>query len=51
MATLVAYHVGTEAAEGFFHGASGLILFLVALGGLVLLVHLPARASRGHDRG
>lgn len=50
VATLVAYHVGTEAAEGFFHGASGLILFLVAIGGLVLLAYLPARESRGHDR-
>jgi exosortase len=34
---LVAAHVGQEAAVGFFHGASSLVLFGVGLGGLLLI--------------
>ena len=34
---LVTYHFGDEAGQGFMHGASGLLLFLVALALLFLL--------------
>lgn len=44
---LVAYHRGTAAAESFFHGASGVVTFVVALGGLFLLTTaLRPRAIR-----
>lgn len=42
---LIAYHAGTEAAAGFFHGFSGLIGFLITLGGLVVLARLLARTN------
>jgi exosortase len=34
---LVAAHFGQDAATGFFHGASSLVLFGIALGGLMLV--------------
>jgi exosortase/archaeosortase family protein len=34
---LVASHFGQDAAVGFFHGASSLLLFGISLGGLVLV--------------
>jgi exosortase len=44
---LVANYWGTEAATGFFHGFSSLLLFLVALGCLVLLGKLLGCSFRG----
>jgi exosortase len=34
---LVAWHFGQDAALGFFHGASSLLLFGISLGGLLLV--------------
>jgi exosortase B len=55
---LVTYHFGDEAGQGFVHGFAGMVLFMVALGlmllldkllGLVLPAHRPVAACRQHD--
>lgn len=43
---LVTYHLGDDAGQGFTHGAAGLLVFLVALGLLVLLDHAVLRLRR-----
>lgn len=48
---LVADHFGTEAATGFFHGFSSLLLFLVAFLLLVLLSRLLRLSFRGPVSG
>lgn len=39
---LVTYHLGDEAGQGFLHGAAGMVLMLVALGGFFALDALLA---------
>ena len=34
---LVTYHFGDEAGQGFVHGLAGIVLFVMALGLLILL--------------
>lgn len=43
---LVTYHLGDEAGQGFLHGTAGMVLFLVALGGLFLLDAALARRAK-----
>ena len=54
---LVTYHFGDEAGQGFVHGFAGMVLFLVALGlmlvldkvlGLFMAAHRVARGSARH---
>jgi exosortase/archaeosortase family protein len=40
---LLTYHYGYEAGQGYLHGASGVVLFVVALTGLVALDTLLRR--------
>jgi len=48
---LIATFAGAEAAEGFFHGASGIVVFILALAGLLVVVRaLGLRGILG-DRG
>jgi exosortase B len=47
---LITYHFGDAAGQGFLHGATGMALLLVALGGLLLLDALLARALRPRNR-
>ena len=54
---LVTYHFGDEAGQGFVHGFAGMVLFIVALGlmlvldkvlGLFMAAHRVARGSAHH---
>jgi exosortase len=42
---LMAYYFGSELAEGFFHGLSGVIVFIVAIFGLILLTKSFSRSK------
>ena len=49
---LVTYHFGDEAGQGFVHGFAGMVLFMVALGLMLVLdkflgLFLPAHAAKG----
>lgn len=48
---LITFHMGDEAGQGFLHGATGILLLLVALAGLIgldaALARMTARAPRG----
>jgi exosortase len=48
---LVAAQAGEEAALGFFHGASSLVLYTVALGGLLLVSKLLGCPIGGRSQG
>ena len=41
---LITYHFGDEAGQGFLHGAAGILLLIVALGILLVLDAVLARA-------
>jgi exosortase/archaeosortase family protein len=43
---LVTYHFGDDAGQGFLHGATGILLLMVALGSLMLLDGLLGRIVR-----
>lgn len=43
---LVTYHFGDEAGQGFLHGTTGILLLMVALGGLIGLDGILARLIR-----
>jgi len=40
---LITYHFGDAAGQGFLHGATGIVLLLVALSGLFVLDAILAR--------
>lgn len=43
---LVTYHLGDAAGQGFVHGLSGVLLFAIALGSVILLDAFAARLAR-----
>jgi hypothetical protein len=50
--TLITYHYGDEAGQGFLHGFSGMVLFLTALLliiGVDSLFQLGVKLHRGHN--
>jgi hypothetical protein len=50
--TLITYHYGDEAGQGFLHGFSGMVLFLTALLliiGVDSLFQLAVKLLRGHN--
>lgn len=47
---LLTYHFGDEAGQGFLHGASGVLLFVVGLLCLLTLDGVARRAFRGRTR-
>jgi exosortase B len=46
---LVTYHFGDEAGQGFIHGAAGILLFVVALVGLLTLDSLVGKIWKKFD--
>ncbi len=48
---LITYHFGDEAGQGFLHGATGILLLMVALGGLMFLDGILARFVRPRNPG
>jgi len=48
---LITYHFGDEAGQGFLHGATGILLLMVALGGLITLDGILARLLRSRNPG
>ncbi len=46
---LVTYHFGDAAGQGFVHGFSGMVLFVIALIVMLLLRHYSARDSSSHE--
>jgi exosortase len=44
---LIAYFMGDKAAQGFLHGSAGIVMFVVAVGGLLAFDRIAAPKSTG----